>query len=64
LAPLPPTLLAASRDLRPDDVPVRLEVDGAEVVAIVGGPGDPQEWWTAIWRMVGPETADAEEAPA
>ncbi len=63
----PPNLLAAARDLRRHDVPVRLEVAGAEVIAVVGGPGDPREWWTAIWRTVGPdagpETADAEEAP-
>jgi len=68
-APLPPNLLAAARDLRGHDVPVRLEVAGAEVVAIVGGPGDPREWWTAIWQAAGPddsrpETADPEEAPA
>jgi hypothetical protein len=63
----PPNLLAAARDLRRDDVPVLLEVAGAEVIAVVGGPGDPREWWTAIWRTVGPEagpeTADPEEAP-
>jgi len=68
IAPLPPNLLAAARDLRRHDVPVRLEVAGAEVIAVVGGPGDPREWWTAIWRTVGPdagpETADPEEAPA
>jgi hypothetical protein len=68
LAPLPPNLLAAARDLRGHDVPVRLEVAGAEVIAVVGGPGDPREWWTAIWRTAGldagPETADPEEAPA
>jgi len=68
LAPPPPNLLAAARELRGRDVPVRLEVAGAEVIAIVGGPGDPQEWWRAIWRTAGPdagsETADAEEAPA
>jgi len=68
LAPLPPNLLAAARELRGRDVPVRLEVAGAEVIAIVGGPGDPREWWRAIWRTAGPdagsETAGAEEAPA
>jgi hypothetical protein len=64
LAPLPPNLVAAARDLRSRDVPVRLEVAGAEVIAIVGGPGDPREWWTAIWRTAGPETSDPEEAPA
>jgi len=64
LAPLPPNLLAAARDLRSQDIPVRLEVAGAEVIAIVGGPGDPRAWWTAIWRTAGPETADPEGAPA
>jgi hypothetical protein len=63
----PPNLLAAARDLPRHDVPVRLEVAGAEVIAVVGGPGDPREWWTAIWRTVGPdagpEAADPEEAP-
>ena len=67
-APLPPNLRAAARDLRGQDVPVRLDVAGAEVIAIVGGPGDPEEWWTAIWRTAGPDagsqTADPEEAPA
>jgi hypothetical protein len=64
----PPNLLVAARDLRGHDVPVRLEVAGAEVVAIVGGPGDPRAWWTAIWRTVGPgakpASVDSEEAPA
>jgi hypothetical protein len=68
LASVPPSLLAAARDLRGHDVPVRLEVAGAEVIAVVGGPGDPQEWWRAIWQTAGPdagpERAGAEEAPA
>jgi hypothetical protein len=64
----PPNLLAAARDLRGHDVPVRLDVAGAEVIAVVGGPGDPREWWTAIWQTAGPdaghETDHQEEAPA
>ena len=60
----PPNLLAAARDLHRRDVPVRLDVDGAEVVAVVGGPGDPREWWTAIWLTTGPDAADREEAQA
>jgi hypothetical protein len=60
----PPNLLAAARDLRGHDVPVRLDVAGTEVVAIVGGPGDPREWWKAIWQTAGPETDHQEEAPA
>lgn len=49
--PVPPVLLAAARELRPDDFPVRLSVDGQDLVAVVGGPGDPREWWTAIWQL-------------
>jgi hypothetical protein len=64
----PPNLLAAARDLRGHDVPVRLDVAGAEVIAVVGGPGDPREWWTAIWQTAsqdaGPEMANQKEAPA
>jgi hypothetical protein len=64
----PPNLLAAARDLRGRDVPVRLDVAGAEVIAVVGGPGDPREWWKAIWQTAGPdagpETNHQEEAPA
>lgn len=64
----PPNLLAAARDLRGHDVPVRLDVAGAEVIAIVGGPGDPRDWWKAIWQTAGPdarpETDHQEEAPA
>jgi hypothetical protein len=64
----PPNLLAAARDLRGHDVPVRLDIAGAEVIAIVGGAGDPREWWRAIWQTAGqdagPETVDPKEAPA
>jgi hypothetical protein len=64
----PPNLLAAARDIRGHDVPVRLDVAGAEVIAVVGGPGDPREWWKAIWQTAGPdagaETGHQEEAPA
>jgi hypothetical protein len=54
-APMPPTLVAAAADARLRDVPVRLDVAGAEVIAIVSGDGDPREWWTAIWGMAGPD---------
>jgi hypothetical protein len=30
---------------------VRLDVGGAEVIAVIGGAGDPREWWTAIWEL-------------
>jgi hypothetical protein len=50
-APVPPELIAAAGELRSADVPVRLDVAGSEVYAVVGGPGNPREWWTAIWRF-------------
>jgi len=63
-APMPPTLAAAGRDLRTDDVPVRLDVAGNDVVAVVGGEGDPREWWTAIWELAGPQAAGVEGTTA
>lgn len=53
-APMPPSLVAAARELPRCDVPVRLKVGNAEVVAVVGGEGDPREWWTAIWELATP----------
>jgi hypothetical protein len=50
-APVPTELIAAARERRAEDVPVRLDVAGGEVFAVVGGPGDPREWWTAIWHF-------------
>lgn len=47
-APVPPELLAAGRELRAHGVPVRLDVDGSEFVAVIEGPGDPARWWQAI----------------
>jgi hypothetical protein len=52
--PLPPELLAAARDLHQTDVPVRLDVAGSEVIAVVNGAGDPREWWTTIVRFASP----------
>jgi hypothetical protein len=52
-APMPPALVAAARETRSADVPVHLDVAGVEVVAVIGGPGDPREWWTAIWHLAG-----------
>jgi hypothetical protein len=50
-AGVPASLLAAARDPRPD-APVRLDVDGRELVAVVGGEGgDPQQWWSAIRHL-------------
>jgi hypothetical protein len=56
-APMPPALLAAARDLHPRDVPVRLDVAGNDVVAVIGGAGDPREWWTTIWLLAAPGEA-------
>jgi hypothetical protein len=59
-APVPPQLIAAARDGRLEDVPVRLDVIGSEVFAVVSGPGDPREWWTAVWSLARrDEQADA-----
>lgn len=52
-APVPPALVVAAGERRSSDVPVRLDVADSEVFAVVGGPGDPREWWTAIWQVAG-----------
>jgi hypothetical protein len=49
--PVPPSLLAAAGDPRQQGAPVRLAVEGREVIAVVGGKGDPSEWWAAIRRL-------------
>ena len=50
--PVPPSLLAAAQDPRRTGAPVRLEVDGRELIAVVDGEdGDPLEWWSAIQRL-------------
>ncbi len=54
-APVPPVLAAAARELRATEVPVHLDVAGADVVAVVGGAGDPRQWWAAIWQLAAPE---------
>jgi hypothetical protein len=54
-AHVPPALAAAARELRASEVPVRLDVAGAEVVAVVAGAGDPSQWWAAICRLAAPE---------
>lgn len=52
LQPVPPALLAAARDGRHDGSPVRLAVDGSQVIAVIGDEGgDPREWWAAIHRL-------------
>jgi hypothetical protein len=51
-APVPPSLLAAAQDPRRSGAPVRLDVDGSELIAVVDGEGgDPHEWWSAIRRL-------------
>jgi hypothetical protein len=51
-APVPSSLMAAARDARRGSFPVRLALNGGEVIAVIGGDGgDPHEWWTAIRRL-------------
>jgi hypothetical protein len=50
--PVPPSLLAAAQDPRQHGAPVRLDVDGRELIAVVDGEGgDPHEWLSAIRRL-------------
>jgi hypothetical protein len=51
-APMPASLLAAVGD-RETSSAVRLDVGGKDVIAIIGGPGDPREWWSAMWHLAG-----------
>ena len=53
LAPVPPTLLAAATQTRPQGAPVRLAVAGRDVIAVIGDDedGDPREWWMAIHQF-------------
>jgi len=48
---MPTSLVAAARVRTPRDVPIRLHVDGTQIIAVVNGPGDPREWWSAIWQL-------------
>lgn len=63
-APTPLSLVAAAREPRSQDVAVRLEVAGAEVIAVIGGAGDPHEWWMAIRQMTAAEAAGPEDVQA
>jgi hypothetical protein len=50
--PVPPSLLAAAREQRGGGAPVRLDVNGRELIAVVDGEGgDAHEWWSAIQRL-------------
>jgi hypothetical protein len=50
-ASLPASLLAAARDARTREEAVWLEIGDSDMIAIVRGPGNPREWWSAIWRV-------------
>jgi hypothetical protein len=52
--PLPLSLVAAARELHRQDVPVRLDIEGTEVIAVIDGHGDPHEWWEAMRQLAGP----------
>ena len=50
--PVPPTLLAAAAEPAQQGSPVRLAVEGDDVIAVIGDEGgDPREWWSAIRRL-------------
>jgi len=57
---VPSPLVAAARDPR-HEAPVRLNVDGREFIAVVGGGegGDPAEWWTAIRHLASRSSGSA-----
>lgn len=52
--PLPLSLVAAARELHRRDVPVRLDIEGTEVIAVIDGDGDPREWWEAMRQLADP----------
>lgn len=50
--PVPPTLLAAAAEPAQQGSPVRLAVEGRDVIAVIGDEGgDPREWWAVIRRL-------------
>jgi hypothetical protein len=50
--PVPPTLLAAAAEPSREGSPVRLAVEGSDVIAVIGDEGgDPREWWAVIRRL-------------
>jgi hypothetical protein len=62
-SPMPASLAAAARTVVPDEAPIMLDVGGSEVIAVIGGPGDPREWWLAVCEVAGePKTAQPEDA--
>jgi hypothetical protein len=49
---VPPPLLAAAQHRGHRGASVRLDVDGSELIAVVGGEhGDPTQWWAAIQHV-------------
>jgi hypothetical protein len=56
-APMPASLRAAANNYASPDSTLRLDVDGTDVIAIIGGPGDPREWWSAVWSLTVPGAA-------
>ena len=60
--PMPVKLVAAAHDGRDEDFSLHLELNGASVVAVISGEGDPRQWWTAIWQLAGPEASAPPEA--
>jgi len=55
--PMPPGLVAAAREVHAEDFPVLLDVPDGEVIAVIGGEGDPRQWWNAIWQIAGEHEA-------
>lgn len=51
--PIPPSLAAAANTVAAGESPVRLVVDGNDVIAVIGGPGNPREWWSAVRQLAG-----------
>jgi len=46
---VPPGLIAATRSPRPGGEPVMLTTrNGQQVIAVITGDGDPQQWWDTI----------------
>jgi hypothetical protein len=52
-APMPASLVAAAGEPGESNSAVRLQIDGSDVIAVIGGPGDPREWWSAMWHLAG-----------
>ena len=50
-APVPASLVAAAQSVSPHQAPIRLLVGDTDLIAVVGGPGDPREWWSAVCRV-------------